>query len=140
MFMILYAEFLVDDLGNALARPQVARKPKGFGTLFQQGQQLLALLWLQFRRCSTRSPFLQAAKAVRLSQAHDLAHPPLTHAQRIGDGLLRPPLLMQFQRSIPSSFSPILRGGGLLCLLVLYVFHAASLASLALITNLCVYQ
>jgi hypothetical protein len=129
--MIAYAKLLFDQLGDALARPQIATEAKRRRPLFEHPQQFLPLGSLQLRRRTARWLFAQPGKSLPLRRLQDLADATLTQPDRFSDFSLFPALTVQFQRPKPPSFSPVCRFRRLFLSNVWCCLHLSLLSQLA---------
>lgn len=93
--IIADAKLLFDDLGDALAGPNRARKPEGFGAAFEQAGQLRPVLPGQAGRGAGFGLGSQGVLSTFFGASDPLTDGSLRDAERVGDGLLFPALLMQ---------------------------------------------
>jgi len=101
----------LDDGGDPRASPEGTAEAKGLGTLIEQGGQLCALLGAQTRERAFGFLAPQGIETLRLGTREPFADRALPHAQRIGDLLLTPALLMEFPSTQAPAFAPIARLG-----------------------------
>lgn len=92
---------------DAFTRPDIAREPKGGGSLRQQRQQLRFLLRCQAWSGSRRFSSAERCNPVGANSTQYLTDSALCEAERIGNRLLFPAFLMQFKDAKAADLAPI---------------------------------
>ncbi len=105
------AELAQDHGRHPAGGPDLAAEAERLGPTGQQGREPRPLLGGQLRRRAGGEAATQGLGAPALGPAHPLADRAGGHAERFGDGLLRPALALEGPGAQPAAFAPVGREG-----------------------------
>jgi hypothetical protein len=110
--MVADAELAPDHGRHPAGGPDLAPEAERLGPTGQQGRDLRSLLGGQLRRRAGGEAAAQRLDAALPGAAQPLADRPGGHAERFGDGLLRPALSLEVPGAEPPPFAPVDRPMG----------------------------
>lgn len=116
--MVTHGKLLLDQLGDAAARPNITAKAEGLGTFKQQGGQLRLLLKTKPGWGAGSWVVTQRLRPMQSGALEPLADRTLAHTESLGDLLLGPALCVQFPSTLAAPCTPTDRR------VVLCGFHA----------------
>lgn len=107
--MVADRKLILNELGDALAGPDLPPKAAGFGPFEQQGNQLPVLVRSQQGFGPRCRVIAQSFDAMQSRSLQPLTHRTLSDPQGVGDLLLGPTLLVQLPGPEAATFRPTSR-------------------------------
>jgi hypothetical protein len=112
--MIANRELVLNQLGDAWARPHIPTEAEGLGAFKQQSHKLGTLFGIQPRLGTRGGMRTQGRGTLQGGALEPLANRTLSNTEGLRDMLLSPALLVQFPSSQTPTFTPV-GGRGVLC-------------------------